>query len=455
VRADRRLWRSPLAALGAAAIVGVTLLLLAVGLGRHDGSEPHQPTARPPFDVLYRPPSFVARGEPTTLRYEIVCPLTGPPKPGFCRPGGILHLRRTGASEFDEIPLTTVRHGLAIASVPASYSLGSGFEYYVELHDERGGSATVPRGGAAAPQRSWAIDHWTTVDLGRHRFGSTRRGQALVEAGWGRGARRFGLQRGVGPSAFGVAPDGAIVVLDQLNRRLAAYPAGTSRPRYAPIPFLGGEGDIAIARDGTVYVLDAGSPREHLPFVRAYDRELRALAVTPVAETPSNRLAIGPAGAIVHAVPSEQWLPVGERGRLLAPDEQERRARPARTFRDGRELVVMASAFEAQLALFGRAGVVGSWRIRSVTPLGEVQLAEPYANGLLVVLRAHTATRAEWQVLELTPHGLGDRFSVHPVEWADAGAGARFRLSGRYLYELRSSRAGVEIARYRLSARRS
>jgi len=73
VRADRRLWRSPLAALGAAAIVGVTLLLLAVGLGRHDGSEPHQPTARPPFDVLYRPPSFVARGEPTTLRYEIVC----------------------------------------------------------------------------------------------------------------------------------------------------------------------------------------------------------------------------------------------------------------------------------------------------------------------------------------------------------------------------------------------
>jgi hypothetical protein len=443
VRVSRRL-----AAVGAAAIVGLALLLLAVGVGRHDG---HRPPARQPFDVLYRPSAFVVRGKPTTLRYEIVCPLTGPPKPGFCRPGGVLHIRRIGASAFDEIPLATVREGLAAASVPAEYSAGSGFEYYVDLHDERGASATVPRGGAAAPQRSWAIDRWTAVDLGRHRFGATRRGRAIVDAGWGRGAGRFGLQRGVGPSAFGVAPDGAIVVLDQLNRRLAVYPAGESaRAHYVPIRFLGGEGDVAIARDGTVYVLDAGSARVHIPFVRAYSRELRALAATRVAETPADRIAVGPAGAIVHAFPSEQWLPVGEQGRLLAPEEQERRARPARTFRDGRRLVVMASASEARLALFGRDGVVGSWRIRSATPLGEVQLAEPFGKGLLVVLRVHTPARAEWQVLELTAHGLADRFSVHPVEWADAAVGGRFRVAGRYIYELRSGRAGVEVARYRL-----
>jgi hypothetical protein len=440
VRVSRRL-----AAVGAAAIVGLALLLLALGIGRGDGSERHQP-----FDVLYRPAAFVARGEATMLRYEIVCPLTEPPKPGFCRPGGVLHVRRIGASAFDEIPLTTVREGLAAASVPAEYSAGSGFEYYVDLHDERGASATVPRGGPAAPQRSWAIDRWTTIVLGRHRFGAARRGRAIVAAGWGRGAGRFGLQRGVGPSAFAVAQDGAIVVLDQLNRRLAAYPAGAARARYVPIRFLGGEGDVAIAPDGTVYVLDAGSPRAHVPFVRTYSRELRAVAATSVAETPTDRIAIGPAGAIVHAFPSEEWLPVGERGRLLAPDEQERGARPARTFPDGRQLVVMASASDARLALFGRDGVVGSWRIRSATPLGEVQLAEPFGRGLLVVLRVHTPTRAEWQVLQLTAHGFADRFSVHPVEWADAAVGGRFRVAGRYLYELRSGRAGVEVARYRL-----
>jgi hypothetical protein len=449
------MWRSPLAALGAAATVGVALLLLVVGLGRDGGSKRPRPPARPPFDVLYRPPAFVQRGRPTKLRYELVCPLTGPPKPGFCRPGGVLHVRRVGGTEFDEIPLATVREGLATVSVPARYSTGSGFEYYVELHDERGRSATVPGGGAAAPQRSWAIDHWTIVELGRHRFGATRRGTAILEAGWGKGTRRLGLQRGVGPSSFAVTPDGAILVLDQLNRRLAVYPERAGRPRYVPIRFLGGEGDVAIARDGTAYVLDAGSPKEHVPFVRSYSADLRALAATPVAETPSNRIAIGPAGAIVHAVPSEQWLPVGERERLLAPDEQERRARPARPFQDGRELVVAASASEARVALFGPGGVVGSWRIRSATPLGEVQLAEPYRQGLLVALRVHTERRAEWQVLELTEAGVVDRFSVRPVEWADAASGGRFRIAGRYLYELRSGRAGVEVARYRLAARGS
>jgi hypothetical protein len=81
----------------------------------------------------------------------------------------------------------------------------------------------------------------------------------------------------------------------------------------------------------------------------------------------------------------------------------------------------MASAREARLALFGRDGVVASWRIRSATSLGEVQLAEPFGKGLLVVLRVHTPTRAEWQVLQLTALRLVHDFSVRPVEWADAG----------------------------------
>jgi len=450
VPVSRRRWRAALAALGAAGLAGGALLVVA--LERDDSTKPRHIGASPQFDVLYRPPTFVSRGTPTKLRYETVCPLTGPPKPGFCRPGGVLHVRRTGAAGFDAIPLTTVRQGLATATVPAAYSAGSGFEYYAELHVERGGSATVPRGGAAAPQRSWAIDHWTTVDLGRHEFGKTRPGRAVVEAGWGKGPRKVGLQRGVGPSAFSVVPHVAIVVLDQLNRRLAVYPLGDpSRPRYVRIRFLGGEGDLAIASDGTAYVLDGGNPRTHVPFVRAYSRGLRPLAETRVAEAPSNRLAIGPTGAIVHA-PSEQWLPVGEGRRLLSPDEQERRALPARTLPDGRELVVMASRAEARLALFGPRGAVASWRITSATPLGEVQLAEPDGRGLLVVLRVRTARRAEWQVLQLTGRGLAGSFSAQPVEWADAGSGARFRVSGRYLYELRSGRSSIEVARYRLPA---
>jgi hypothetical protein len=156
----------------------------------------------------------------------------------------------------------------------------------------------------------------------------------------------------------------------------------------------------------------------------------------------------------VHAFPSEQWLPVGEGQHLLAREAQERGARAARTFPDGRQVIVKATPVEARLALFGRAGVVGSWRITSATALGEVQLAEPYGRDVVVVVRVHTARRAEWQVLELTPAGAAGGFSVRPVEWADAGAGARFRVAGRYLYQLRSARSGIQIARYAISRRR-
>jgi hypothetical protein len=453
VRVSRRRWRHPLAALVAAGVTGLALLGLVVALGRDTEPKRNPIGRRAPFDVLYRPPTFVSRDRPTELRYEIVCPLTGPPKPGFCRPSGALHVRRVGEREFDEIPLTTVRESLATVSIPAAYSAGSGFEYYVDLHDERGRSTTVPGGGAAAPQRSWAIDHWTPVALGRHRFGKTRPGRVLVEASWGAGARRVGLRRGVGPSSFAVVRD-EVIVLDQVNRRLAVYRlAAASRPRHVPIRFLGGEGDLAVAADGTAYVLDAGAPKEHVAFVRSYTAGLRPLAETRVAEAPSDRLSIGPDGALVHGFPSEQWLPVGEGRQLLGREEQERGARPARTFPDGRQVIVKATPFEARLALFDRNGVAGSWRLTSVTRLGEVQLAEQYGRGLVVILRLHAARRAEWQVLELTPDGTNGRFSVRPVERAAAGAGARFRLAGRYLYQLRSGRSGIQIARYDLSTR--
>lgn len=429
--------------------LGVALLVL-LALGTFDSAQ-RAPTSagRVPFDVLYRPRTFVARGKQVELRYEIVCPLTGPPEPGFCVPGGTLEVRRSGDSQFDSIQLTSPRPHLAVASVPADYTAGAGFDYYVELHDERGNVRTVPHAGPAAPQRSWTVGRWTTVDLGTHRFGSTQPGETIVTAAWGAGSGRLGLRRGIGPSAFGVGPDGEIVVLDQANRRLAVYaPGDSARPRYVPIRFLGGEGDLAVAPNGTVYVLDSGRPREHVSYVRSYSPRLRFLAETRLAEAPADRLQAGSSGATVHAFPSEQWLPVGRGARLLVPAEQEAGARPAPTFVDGRQIAVLASSREARFALFQGERLAGSWRVTGTTRLGEVQLAEPFGDGLLVVVRLYSARRAEWDVLALTPNGLARRFSVKPVEWATSAS--RFRLRGASLYALESGRSGVRIVRYAL-----
>ena len=83
-------------------------------------------------------------------------------------------------------------------------------------------------------------------------------------------AGAFGLITGremarIGPSAFDVAPDGTVAVLDQVNDRLVMYGSGTA-PRYVPIAFTGGEGDLALGADGTAYVLDQAPE----PIVRSY-----------------------------------------------------------------------------------------------------------------------------------------------------------------------------------------
>src|SRR6202011_2127914 len=109
-----------------------------------------------------------------------------------------------------------------------------------------------------------------------------------VRAGWGNADRRLGLSRGreqsrIGPSAFDVAPDASIVVLDQVNQRLVVYPRRAA-PRHLPIPFTGGEGDLAVGRNGAIYVLDDGAGQSSMPLVRAFDASGSPIAGTPLAE---------------------------------------------------------------------------------------------------------------------------------------------------------------------------
>ena len=87
-------------------------------------------------------------------------------------------VRRAGDSDFDEIPLSTrvdaSGHHTVAGLVPADYTTGAGFDYYVEIEDKRGHAIMLPGGGAAAPQHSWVVSRWTTVELGKQGFENTR-----------------------------------------------------------------------------------------------------------------------------------------------------------------------------------------------------------------------------------------------------------------------------------------
>jgi hypothetical protein len=442
----KRAWRWPLAGFVLGGLVGATILTVNV-VG---ASGPQSAGGRAFGEILHTPPLLVAHDEPVSLTYGVVCGSMQDKPGGTCSPAGSVFVRGPGESSFSEIPLVASAEGQLSASVPEKYLTGRGFDYYASIDNGRGQSASLPEGGAEAPQHAWIVSGWTSVVLGHARFDRGRAPTAVMaRAGWGKGLGELGLDSGreqsrIGPSAFDIAPDGSLVVLDQVNRRLAIYRAGDP-PSYLPIDFSGGEGDLAVGGDGSMYVLDAGGP-----LVRSFDSRGALIAGAPLAEQVADMVRIGPDGPLVHGYPSEMWFPTGKGRPPVAADRQMTLAQPGRAVRGGLQVVVHGSPKAARFALAGPDGVVRSWLLTSDTLLGEIQLAEPYGDGLLVVLRLWSEKRAEFHVLRLTPTGLAESFVVEPGEWAETASLSRFRLHGSTLYQLRSSASGVEIVAFEI-----
>ena len=162
-------------------------------------------------------------------------------------------------------------------------------------------------------------------------------------------------------------------------------------------------------------------------------------------------LRSGPEGTFLHGYPGDMWKPVGGGvGALLEPDQQAAGARSGRLAEGGVEVVVRGGQNESFFALVRGDRVLRAWRVSSLSNLGEIQLAEPFGDGMLVVLRVWTPTKAEFVALVLSPNGLADSFAIDSSQWAESAALGRFRLEGMTLYQLRSTSAGAEVVTFDL-----
>ena len=448
----KRAWRWPLAGFVLGGLVGATLLTVnVVGTGRAE----ERSSVSPSFgEILHTPPLLATRGEPLTLTFGVVCGMTKDEPGGACAPSGSLYVRGVGESNFARLPLGQTPDGDFSASVPASLIQGAGFDYYAEVDNGQGETATLPEGAASAPQHVWVVDSSVAGDVEAASARSTRSPDAVVaRAGWGNGEHELGLDSGreqarIGPSAFDVGPDGSVVVLDQVNHRLAVYRHGRVAT-HVQLDFSGGEGDLAVGAGGNVYVLDDGGSTS-APIVRALDPSGSLLAGAALAESTADMLRMGPIGPLVHSYPSEMWFPTGSGRAALTPARQVMLARPARSSSGDLAVVVRASPSKARFALVTGDRVVRSWVVRSSSRLGEVQLAEPYGTGMLVVIRVWNEAHAQFQVLRLSPTGLAASFAVDRAEWAESASLSRFRLHASRLYQLRSTPSGTTVGAFEI-----
>jgi hypothetical protein len=280
----------------------------------------------------------------------------------------------------------------------------------------------------------------------------------VLHASWGNqpgqaglaGSRALGF---AGPASFDVGSDGTVTLLDQVNSRAERWSRG--RVEAVTLAVSGGLADFAVEPDGTMDVLEPPNRLTPVPLLRSFRSDGTARWTQRLADRTWAKLALGPEGPTVLQQPSEQWLPAAEQGIALDRGTQAARGRPGRPFAHGREVVVdRVGSGELRLAELAGNAVVRSWRITSETPLGEVQLAEPRGNELVVVLKTYTDERAEYDVLVLRQRSAAERFSIEPSEWAESAPLARFRLAGSALYQLGSTAAGVFVDRFDLKESR-
>ena len=444
----RKKWRWPLAGFVLGGLVGATVLTVNV-VG---ASSPERADVRAGGfgEILHTPVLLARAGQPVELSYDVVCGALKDEPTSHCAPSGSVYVRPAGGSTFSRLPLEREADGLLSAVVPAT-DARAGFDYYVAIDNRRGRTAILPEAGAAAPQHVWSLQDWATIDVGAARFGRSRTPSSVVRGfAWGRGDAAIGLDSGreqsrIGPSAFDVAPDGSVVVLDQVNHRLVVLRRG-AEAEHLPIDFSGGEGDLAVGGDGTIYVLDSSAR----PVLRAFTAAGAPIAAGRLAESTADMVRMGPSGPLVHSYPSEMWLPTGAARPPVAPGRQLASAQSARTVRGGLGVVVHASPSEVKLALVRGDRVEHAWMLRGETSFGEVQLAEPYGNGMVVVVRLWNEKHAEFRVLRLAPEGLVQSFDLTPAEWAESGSVSRFRLHGSTLYQLRSDPSGISIAEFEI-----
>jgi hypothetical protein len=333
---------------------------------------------------------------------------------------------------------------------------------------------------------------WLAVQLGVHRFGHLRAPDAIVAQA---GPKDVGFECGKpshcpspepppaggcgcidvlpqGPSAFDVARDGSIWLLDIVNNRLLVWRPGhpAAAARSVELPKNLGVGDFTLGRDGTIYIyatpvgagqrkLWALSPTGHVRWQAPITREL--------SNADDSKLRVGPNGALYtvrhHVEGTLVWTALTTAaGRPLSLAAQ-RRMSPFQPLTGNlRLLTTQPSEHEVHFAVVDPTDkVVRAWRVTSRTILGVVRAAGVLAGGdLLVTVDVTKQTQGkflwEQQVLRLTSSGTIKRqFALDGrAAWDPDGTTVSTQLrigrDGR-LYQLRTDpKIGASIARYSL-----
>jgi hypothetical protein len=341
--------------------------------------------------------------------------------------------------------------------VPAALVPADGFVYWLGFTTRDGAQIDYPPGGEAA-----ALRVLTTAGLPElavpEGFAWSRRRRpdgVAVRLPYGSADGRVGRTGGrtgedvSGPSSFDVASDGAIWVVDWVNRRIQVFGATGRYRRSLALP-EGRPMDLAVRPDGGAYLASLGTGAEVLQL----DAAGHEVGRYPVAFGVSARVGVTPQGPKVNVGPG-QWASVSLRdGVPLGALDQSRTTTPSVPLADGALGVTGPLGAHRFAAVWtrpdGSRGGVVVVLPPGVRP-GTDYLVRPRPDGGAVVAEGlWDDTHAGVGLFRFGAAGALRSFSLLPepsTQQAARSSTVRFLPPGQVLVAY-ARRAGVTIARF-------
>jgi len=413
--------------------------------GRPEGS------ARDALQVFYSPPVLVRAGEAVRIPVDASCATEAG---GSCPVSVTFSTPDVGGAwrSFSNAATPGLAFDLSASASAAVAVRASGFvPFRIAASDAWSVRAKLPPGPADASLGFYVTRAMPRVLAPAISFGDVvRPSRTVLSLPWGSGERKAGLELGdqsgmIGPRAFDVDGRGRIYVLDALQRRLAVFAKG----RLVRQTAIGvtGDSDLAVAPDGTAFVLKHAGPSLQVLRIDPSGRMVGAVDLGPGI---LSQITTAAGRAYVFAVPLDRWIgvPVASRASSALISTVERPTA------DGGSLLRVVRDDRLRIATVADGQVHGALEIGTLAHFGEIALSEPDGGGgywvVMHVWRENPTRADQYEVMHLVHGKVVRAFAVANQAFAETAPLSRFRLGpDGGVYQLVSDPHGMRIVEFR------
>jgi len=430
-------WRGSFAAVSALVALGA---LSAIGAARAGSSGAAGSSARARLTLFYTPPVLARAGEHVRIPVDLVC---ATPRGQACSASLSVTVQTAGTAPHTIDAGPTHQRSIDLTRPASRVSAGGGSVAFSFLARAAGATLAYPARGSQ-PLRFYVTGDMPGVAIPDVTFGQTAAGRTVLYLPWGSGSMHAGLQPGhesatLGPSSFDVDAHGRILLLDSEQDRLAVFRNGRLI-RQTRLP-LSSDSDIATSSSGAAFI---GDHRDGWVTVRC----VSGRSVAPVAAIRSSLLGqIRTAGAraYVNVLPEDTWVAVDR------PEAPRSVGLPAG---HGRQLLRSGGEHRIRVGAVVHGLARGAVELSTRRTLGEVAFVQMVRPGDYWIVahpyRERPTAADQFEAIHVVDGAVARAFGIADRSFADQRPLNRFRLVGRYLYQLVTSPDGMRIVRFDL-----